>query len=150
MTIQIDSREKARAIKKIVRAFDSAGVEHFVSKLPVGDYMNLDKPRFSVDRKQSLLELCQNVCQDHARFRAELERANKTGIKLVFLCEHGNGVKTLADVMHWENPRLKESPMAMSGERLFKVLSAMSQRYATEFLFCEKSETGERIMELLR
>ena len=36
MTIQIDSREKARAIKMILATFDRMEVEYFVSKLPVG------------------------------------------------------------------------------------------------------------------
>lgn len=150
MVIQIDTREKARAITKILRYFDSSGVKHFSSKLPVGDYVNLDRPRLSVDRKQSLNELCQNVCQDHKRFRAELERAKELGIHLIILCEHGSNIRRLEDVIRWENPRLKISPMAMSGERLFKVLSAMSSKYDTEFLFCSKNETGKRIVELLR
>ena len=33
MDIQIDSREKARAIKKIVKTFDENGIRHFSSKL---------------------------------------------------------------------------------------------------------------------
>ena len=40
MIIQIDSREKARAIAKIVEEFDRQGITHPVSKLMVGDYMN--------------------------------------------------------------------------------------------------------------
>ena len=51
MIIQIDSREKARAIKKIVEAFDQCGINHPVSKLMVGDYMNYDNPRLIIDRK---------------------------------------------------------------------------------------------------
>ena len=45
MIIQIDSREKARAITKIVDEFDKQGITHPVSKLMVGDYMNYDNPR---------------------------------------------------------------------------------------------------------
>ena len=52
MNIQIDSREKARAIRKIVAEFDRQGVDHFVSKLYVGDYMNYDNPRLIIDRKR--------------------------------------------------------------------------------------------------
>ena len=37
MVIQIDSREKDRAIRKIVEEFDRRGVKHPVSKLMVGD-----------------------------------------------------------------------------------------------------------------
>jgi len=150
VTIQIDSREKARAIQKIVGTFDKQGVKWFISKLPVGDYMSLDNPRLIIDRKQNLSELCGNVCQQHKRFRAELERANEYGIKLVVLCEHGKSITCLSDVMQWVNPRLKKSPMAVSGERLYKILSAMSQKYNVDFLFCTKAETGQRIIELLR
>lgn len=149
MVIQIDSREKAHAIEKIVRAFDRQGVRHFVSKLPVGDYMSLDNPRIVVDRKKNLSELCQNVCQQHKRFRAELERANQYGIRLMILCEHGRGIRRLEDVIGWENPRLKRSPMAVSGERLYKVLSTMGKTYGVDFYFCGPAETGDRILKLL-
>jgi ERCC4-type nuclease len=149
VTIQIDSREKARAIQKIIGTFDKQGVKWFISKLPVGDYMSFDNPRLIIDRKQNLSELCGNVCQQHKRFRAELERANEYGIKLVVLCEHGKSITCLSDVMQWVNPRLKKSPMAVSGERLYKILSAMSQKYSVDFLFCTKAETGQRIIELL-
>ena len=150
MTIQIDTREKAKAIQKILRHFDSSGIKHFSSKLPVGDYMILDRPRLAVDRKQSLSELCQNVCQDHKRFTAELKRANEYGIHLVILCEHGGKIRKLEDVINWENPRLKESPMAMSGERLYKVLSTMAKTYKVDFIFCNKNETGKYITDILR
>lgn len=149
MMIWIDSREKDHAIQKILSHFDSVKANYFVSKLPVGDYMSLDNPRLVIDRKQNLSELCQNVCQDHQRFRSELERANEYGIKLVILCEHGGAVKELKDVINWVNPRLKVSPMAMSGERLYKVLSAMSKKYSVDFTFCKKADSGRRILELL-
>ena len=105
MTIQIDSREKARAIQKIVEEFDRHGIKHPVSKLMVGDYMNYDNPRLIIDRKQNLTELCSNVCQDHARFRRELLLAKENDIQLIILVEHGKGISQLSDVIWWENPR---------------------------------------------
>lgn len=149
MTIQIDSREKSRAIKKIIQEFDKQNIQHFVSKLPCGDYMSLDNARLAVDRKQNLFEVCNNVCQDHDRFVAELERANKLGIKLVFLVEHSSNIRNLDDVRKWENPRLKESPLAVSGERLYKILSVLEKTYHTKFYFCAKHQTGRGILKLL-
>ena len=149
MDIQIDSREKAKAIQKIISTFDRRGVNWFVSKLPVGDYISLDNARLSVDRKQNLLELCYNTTQDQKRFIAELERAEQMGIKLIVLCEHGGGIERLEDVMYWKNPRLKESPLAVSGERLFRKLTAISRAHNVRFEFCDKRETGDRIIELL-
>lgn len=149
MTIQIDSREKPKAIKNIVAEFDKQGITHFVSKLPCGDYMSLDNARFAIDRKQNLLEVCKNVCQDHKRFINELRRANELGIRLVFLIEHSRNIKTLNDVQKWNNPRLKESPFAVSGEKLYKTLSTIEKYYDTKFYFCNKASTGKRIIELL-
>lgn len=162
MIIQIDSREKARAIKKIIKTFDEKDVKHPVSKLMVGDYMDYDNPRLIIDRKQNLSELCCNVCQDHERFRKELLKANENGIKIIFLVEHGKGIETLEDVVWWENPRgmkrqqNKETgkwetvkTKAMTGRTLYKVLCTIQRKYKCEFLFCEKNDTGKKIIELL-
>lgn len=149
MDIQIDSREKAKAIQKIVQTFDQRGINWFVSKLPVGDYISLDNARLSIDRKQNLLELCSNVTQQQKRFIAELERAEQMGIRLIILVEHGGGIECLEDVMYWRNPRLKESPLAVSGERLYRKLSAISKAHNVRFEFCTKQQTGNRIIELL-
>lgn len=149
MTIQIDTREKQRAITRIIQTFDQHGIQHISSKLYVGDYMNLENPMVIVDRKQNLSEVVQNVCQGHKRYVAEIKRANEAGIKLIFLVEHGEDIKTLHDVQGWYNPRLKLSPMAMSGERLYKVLATLQKSYGVEFLFCQKRDTGKKILELL-
>jgi len=150
MAIQIDTREKQRAIKNIIHEFDKRKIKYFSSKLFVGDYMNMDNPRIIIDRKQSLLELCTNVCQEHKRFTAELKRAQEAGIHIIILCEHGHGIKNLQDVASWANPRLPDSPLAVSGERLHKILSTMSKTYDFDVLFCSKNETGARILELLK
>lgn len=150
MTIQIDSREKSKAIKIIQSTFEKQGITYFTSKLPVGDYMSLDNARFAVDRKQNLSEVCNNVCQDHKRFVTELKRANELGIRLVFLIEHSQNMRKLEDVLKWVNPRLKTSPMAVSGERLYKILSTIEKNYNTKFYFCSKAETGQRIINLLK
>ena len=162
MIIQIDSREKARAIKNIVAEFDRRGINHPISKLMVGDYMNYDNPRLIIDRKQNLSELCSNVCQDHERFRRELLLAQENEIKIIFLVEHGNGINCLEDVIWWNNPRRfkrvidqvtgkwKEvETKAMQGETLYKILRTQERKYGCRFLFCDKKDTGKRIIELL-
>lgn len=164
MDIQIDSREKARAITKIVKEFDSQGVKYFTSKLLVGDYMSLDNPRLIIDRKQNLQELCGNVCQQHERFKKELLRAMDAGIQLVLLVEHGPTVKCLEDVYFWQNPRKHEvrwrwkngkrekyveSAKAVDGDQLYKSLCTIRDRYNVRFEFCTKPETGKKIIEIL-
>ena len=150
MVVQIDTREKARAIRQIIRTFDAKGVKHYTSKLFVGDYMALDNPKVIVDRKQNLLEVCSNVCQDHERFRAELKRAADCGIKLIILVEHGEGIASLEDVIFWQNPRLATSPRALTGERLYKTLRTIERKYGCTFAFCEKADTGREIIRWLQ
>lgn len=160
MIIQIDSREKAKAIQKIIEEFDRQGIKHPVSKLMVGDYMNYDNPRVIVDRKQNLTEVCSNVCQDHDRFRRELVLAKENGIQLIILCEHGKDINSLEDVIFWKNPRSEKRKKidgkwqtvhtnAMKGDVLYKILTTLQEKYGVRFEFCDKDETGKRIVELL-
>lgn len=160
MVIQIDSREKSRAIQKILAEFDKQGIKYYISKLWTGDYMSLDNPRLIIDRKQNLTELCQNVCQDHERFRRELVRAQENGIQLIILCEHGDGICDLEDVIFWKNPRSEKrknvdgkwmtvTTKATSGETLYNILTTLNRKYGVEFRFCTKEETGKKIVEIL-
>ena len=160
MIIQIDSREKAKAIQKIIAEFDRQGIKHPVSKLMVGDYMNYDNPRVIVDRKQNLTEVCSNVCQDHDRFRRELVLAKENGIQLIILCEHGKDIKSLEDVIFWKNPRSEKRKKidgkwqtvqtnAMKGDVLYKILTTLEEKYGVRFEFCDKDETGKKIVEIL-
>lgn len=149
MTIQIDSREHKFELARIQRQLTAAGCKTIVSKLYVGDYQSLDNPRLVVDRKKDLKELCGNVCQQHERFKKELIRAIEAGIQIIILCEHGRDIQCLEDVYFWDNPRLKESPKATTGESLYRSLCTIRDKYNVRFEFCTKRETGKRIMELL-
>ena len=149
LTVLMDTREKPKAVQTIMKQFEAAGVRVIRTKLWVADYQLFDNPHLVVDRKQSLSELCNNVVQDHKRFRDELIRAQEVGISVVVLVEHGGGIKSLEDVPNWVNPRLKVSPLAVSGERLYKILKAMEYTYKVRFEFCTKAQTGKRILEIL-
>ena len=165
MDIMCDSREHKKEIARIQKQFDRLGVKHFISKLYVGDYMSLDNPRLVIDRKKDLLELCGNVTQQHERFRDELIRAKEHGIKIIVLCEHGEDIQELTDVLFWTNPRRKEMvwkmvdghpqkvqkyPHATTGEQLYKSLCTIAERYGVEFRFCTKNKTGEEIVRILK
>lgn len=164
MTIQVDTREHKKEWERIKSQFDSIGVEYYRSKLWVGDYMNIDRPRIVIDRKKDLLELCGNVTQQHERFRAELVRAQEKDIKIIILCEHGQGIERLSDVYFWHNPRLDlgewvvqnghpvkipKYPKATEGSALYHSLMTMRDKYGVDFQFCNQSETGYVITRLL-
>ena len=150
MMILVDTREKPRAIVRILAEFDRQGVEYVRRALSFADYADPDRlPGTVIDRKQNLLEVAYNVVQDRKRFVREIERCNRAGCRLVVLVEHGNSVKCLEDVIWWQNPRLRESPLAVSGERLFKIMKAMESYYGIEWQFCNKQSTGKRIIQIL-
>ena len=147
MTVIIDTREKARAIKKIISTFERCGISYISSKLWVGDYARLDSQLTVIDRKQNLNELAGNICEK--RFHNEIKRAHAHGVKIIFLVEHGDPIRELTDVLFWENPRRAESPRCISGDHLYKSMISISERYNAEWIFCNKEETGHRIMEIL-
>lgn len=149
MRIYVDSREKPRAIVRIMKTFEAEGIGIVRRALPFGDYSDPDRPGIAIDRKQNLNEVALNLVQDRARFLREVERANRAGWRLIVLVEHSNRIRKLEDVIKWNNPRLKISPLAVDGPRLFRIMHAMANRYGFEWDFCDKVHTGKRIIELL-
>lgn len=164
MQVQVDTREHTKEWERIKGQFDALGVQYFRSKMYVGDYQSLDNPRLVIDRKKDLQEICGNVSQQHERFKAELLRAKEQGIKLVILCEHGADIKSLEDIYFWQNPRKYQirwktvngkrvkdviSAKAVDGNQLYKSLCTIRDRYNVDFVFCQKEETGQKIIDIL-
>ena len=150
MVIIVDTREKPRAITKILAEFDRQGVKVVRRALNYADYFNPARPDVIIDRKQNLNEIAFNVVQGRARWIREVERCNRAGCHMIVLIEHSPRIRKLDDVIQWKNPRLKVSPLAVSGERLFRILHAMGTKYGIQWEFCGKAQTGKRIIELLR
>ena len=149
MRIVVDTREKPRAIVRILKTFEAEGVDIVRRALPFGDYCDPDRPGIVIDRKQNLLEVAGNLVQQRARFLREVDRANRAGWQLIVLVEHSNRIKCLEDVIRWNNPRLKVSPLAVDGPRLFRIMHAMGNTYGFRWEFCDKVHTGKKIIELL-
>ena len=51
--------------------------------------------------------------------------------------------------MNGKREKYVVSDKAVDGEQLYKSLCTIRDRYNVRFEFCEKKETGERIVELL-
>jgi hypothetical protein len=82
MLIQVDSREKSRAIEKIICEFQRQDIKYFISKLYIGDYCNPENPLLLIDRKQNIAEIAQNAISGHARFKNELQRLDEVSGKM--------------------------------------------------------------------
>ena len=150
MIIQIDSREKARAIETILREFDKQGVKHISSKLYAGDYVDMEHPLLIIDRKQNIREIASNVTSEHKRFKAELEKVKEIGAKMIILIEEdtidGKPIESLEDIMLWEP---KPGQGTVSGMRVYKILANWVRVYPLEVQFCNKRHTGKRIIEII-
>lgn len=138
--ILIDSREKPKAIAKIIKCFEENNIDYDTSKLYVGDYQSLDNPKVIVDRKQNLAEIMQNVTQK--RFGDELIRAKKAGIHLIILIEHSKDITCIDDITKWKNPRLEYWK--------FKARKQLSQDLGGWFAFCEEEINKDDEWELYR
>jgi len=155
MKIIIDSREHEGKNEHVLQYFRDNGIEYINKEnygsiaLKVGDYMSDENKSISIDRKQSMIELVGNVCQQHDRFQREMLRAKELGIQLVILIEHGRDVRSIDDVEGWVNPRLKKNPRATTGATLAKVMRTMQERYGVRWEFTTKAECGERIVDIL-
>ena len=150
--IIIDSREKPKAIGKILDHFDKVGIEYEVSKLLFGDYMDWNRPGIVVDRKQNIAELAKNCTVEHERFRREMEKARKAGAVLVVLVEQNRykdrgewvEVDSIEDLLRWSSPHTM-----VRGEKVYRVLASWTAKYPLRVEFCDKRSTGRRIAEIL-
>ena len=145
MVIQIDTREKERAIKKIVKTFDDFlenGITYFSFALPVGDYANYHNRKVIIDRKQNLGELAGNICgKDHKRFSDELIEAKQIGSHMIILIEDDR-IETFEDVKKWSSPHTK-----VKGETLYKAMKTMETEILTEKIVLGQNEKGKDIIE---
>lgn len=148
MQIQIDSREKARAIGKIICEFQKQEVKYFISKLYIGDYCNLNNPLVLIDRKQNIAEIAQNAISGHTRFKSELIRLDDIGGKMYILIEQDKidkkPITCLEDIILWA-PKYGE----VMGDRIYRILRSWQNKHNIEYVFCAKKDTGKRIIELL-
>ena len=148
MIVQYDSREQKSSRERITKQFDKLGIEHFCSKMYVGDYCDPTNPKRIVERKKSIGELALNLTVHHKRFVAELDRAKMLGSHITILIEEnkidGKPITELSDLILWSSEHTQ-----IRGERLYRILSSLTNRYELDVCFCDKRSTGKRIVEIL-
>lgn len=150
--IIVDTREKPKAIVKILQHFDAHGVPYKHEKLDYGDYMIENGPKISVDRKQNIAELAKNCTRESERFRREMDRAAADGARLVILVEQNRyqdrgewiQVRDISDLMRWSSPHTM-----VRGEKVYRVLYSWLAKWPVDVIFCDKRSTGRMILEIL-
>jgi hypothetical protein len=174
-TLICDTRQKKGKHTAKMAYFNS--LENYMTleqKLEVGDYMIMGG-HTSVDTKQHIQELAQDMWRDHKRFHNEIVKAQEMGIKLYILVETHH-VINLDDLEKWCEPndeyckrggKLKNrvsyrvktkdgkyknvcnSPKRIYGKALAQQCRTMEERYGCEFLFCAPSYAGRKVIQLL-
>lgn len=152
-TLQIDTRQQEAKHSAKHGYFSSRGIHCVRTKLYVGDYMFVGGVR-AVDTKRDLQELAADIDRDHDRFRRELVNARDAGIALTVLIENENGVRDLDGLAAWVEPaesfvKRRHAKRRISGLRIAKACLTMSDRYGVEWAFCDPSEAGAMVIDIL-
>lgn len=141
MIIIEDTRQQIGKHKIKEDFFKLNGIKIVRSKLPVGDFARIDDLTTIVDTKKGVLELVNNICGSHERFRRECVMAQKCGIRLIILIEEKFTYETLKK---WTSKRTQ-----VKGETLVKAMLTMKERYGVDFMFCDKKDAGECVLKIL-
>lgn len=140
--IVCDTREKKN--HHVLNYFKEHDIDYVRVKVDTGDYMDSNNMSISIDRKQNLEELSGNMCSpDSSRFWREVRRSKDEGIKLIVLIEDGK-IACINEVKKWRSKYTK-----VTGKWLYSEMVRCHIAYGVEFLFCDKEETGAKIIELL-
>lgn len=124
----------------------------------------------SIDTKQDMQEVYNNLVQQHERFRRECITALETGATLTILVEDKT-IKTLEDIYNWKNPRaiiwqkkygflqdaqehgkasgVKIPKPPLNNSSLLGIMRAMSIKYGVKWAFSRKESTAETIVKIL-
>lgn len=142
-----DTRQKAQKHTLKENYFASENIPVMRSKLPYGDYALA--PQISVDTKQNVLEIAQNMCgaaKEKKRFKEECVLAQKAGAQLVILIEDER-IRGVTELFG-KTIRLS-SGKVIAGDQLARAMMVMSERYGVQFEFCRSEDAGKRIVEIL-
>lgn len=152
MVLLEDTRNQIGKHKNIEAYCKQQGIEIVRTKLLVGDYMltGAGSGGISVDTKSlGVPELASNCFQEHERFRAECELAQRCGIQLIVLVED---VLPKGLLENWRSPMGRDGlpRYKFDPARLKKVMLTMQEKYGVKFRFCDGRSTGAQLIEYLK
>ena len=152
MVLLEDTRNQVGKHKNIEAYCKQQGIEIVRTKLLVGDYMLTGEGSggVSVDTKSlGVPELASNCFQEHERFRADCELAQRCGIQLIVLVED---VLPKGLLENWRSPMGRDGlpRYKFDPARLKKVMLTMQDKYGVKFRFCDGRSTGAQLIEYLK
>ena len=170
-TIIEDTRNKPHHHEAKNKWWSEHGVPVVRKKLDFGDYQRADGfSNISIDSKQDMDEVAQNIGRDHDRFIRECERAKSAGYRLIILVEQHKEYNDRGRIDTWIpgtcrrcahyrrkdcDPREVQGRVCMGGRKPLqgstarKIIDAIERRHGARFMFCKKSETAKVICDTL-
>ncbi len=142
MKLLEDCRQKKNMHNNIHRYCQENNIEIIPMYLNVGDYM-LPNGKISVDTKQSLAELANDLYRDKLQFNKKYKKCLQDKIKLIVLVEEY--IKSLSELVSWRSKYTK-----ITGRELLDMIETVRVSYNVGFYFCDKENTGQVIMQLLQ
>ena len=152
MLIQ-DAREKHNHHNNIENYCREHDIRIVRKVLNVGDYclayvddtgQILLKGKISVDVKAGgLQELVSDLQRDRRQFDKKYSKCYKDGVQLFVLVEEP--IKTLNDLVSW-----KAAYSKLTGRELLDYIHKVKVSYGVRFVFCDKKDTAETLMRILR
>ena len=147
MSILVDTREQPT--QRAQRRYKQFGCKWERHKLDFGDYSAVFtlpdgslfslKSIVSIERKQSLDELCQCFTHDRKRFVREFERAQAAGGKIYLLVENAS----------WEKIYAGSYRSQMLPRSLIASILAWLVRYNCQLILCREETSGYLIRDIL-
>ncbi len=148
-----DAREKHNHHNNIENYCREHDIRIVRKVLNVGDYclayvddtgQILLKGKISVDVKAGgLQELVSDLQRDRRQFDKKYSKCYKDGVQLFVLVEEP--IKTLNDLVSW-----KAAYSKLTGRELLDYIHKVKVSYGVRFVFCDKKDTAETLMRILR
>ena len=136
-----DCREKHGHHSEIENYCREHNITIIRKQLNVGDYM-FPGGKVSIDTKQSLLELANDLYRDKLEFNKKYRKCWQDKVKLIVLVQEP--IESLNDLIKWKSPHTK-----INGRMLLELINTVRLSYGLEFRFCDKKNVGETIIRLL-
>jgi ribosome-associated protein len=144
-----DTREKNNKHNNLLVDFEQLGFEVVKTKNVVGDYILASKGNVSVDIKQDMSEITNNLIHDHERFRNECILAQKCDIKLYILIEEETSSSDLENG-NWKFKAYKRGLKCKADPKIVaKIMKSMSDKYGVKFYFTSKQYSAINVLRLL-
>lgn len=150
MIIIQDFREKHGFHNEIEEYCKKNSILLYRMKLDVGDYMlgSFEDGKYkpfgnkSVDTKQDLSELANDLYKDKLQFNKKYRKCYDKKTQLYILVEEP--INTLSDILRWQSKYSK-----LSGKMLLDLIDRVRKSYGVKFVFCDKTRTAQTIIDIL-